>query len=89
MEKNKMKEEMKNDISRRSELMVKGAESELENIQKYIEALKNTDPKDTDKILNNARALCSYANSLSDRVAGEFKNMDEIRIGLYYLNCAE
>lgn len=78
---------LEQDIMWRKDAMVRSLENDLKYVQKYLEELKKSDS--VGDVLNNARAVNSYAESLSRSAANEFGSMNEVRLGLYWLQGIE
>lgn len=88
MKREEMIKNLEQDIIWRKDSMIRGIENELQYLQKYLEELKKSES--VADVLNNARAVQSYAYQVNQSAENSFNTMNELRLGLYYLgNCEE
>lgn len=80
-------EKLEQDIMMRKEWVVKGIRQELQYLEKYLDQLEKAE--NVNEVLNGVRCVNDYAGNVGRSAADSFKTMNELRLGLYYLGCAE
>lgn len=87
MKRKEVVEKLEQDILMRKEWVVKGIRNELQYLEKYLDQLEKAET--VNDVLNGVRNVNDYAGNVGRSAADSFKTMNELRLGLYYLGCAE